>query len=207
MKKLAILASGQGSNLQAMIQVVQQGELPAQIAVVVSDRGDANALNHAITAAIPAEALVALPHESSQAYDQRLMQVLDFYQPDYIVLAGFMRILSPEFIHAYPYRIVNIHPSLLPDYKGLNTYARVLADGQSMHGSSVHFVNEQLDQGPIVAQVRLPIDPNETQESLRIKTQRQEHHLYPQVLGWLCNGLVQVKDNRVWLDECLPSAR
>lgn len=205
MKKLAILASGEGSNLHAIIQATKQGELPAHIVVVVCDRVDANALNRAINAAIPAESLPPFAGEKCQAYDQRLARVLDFYQPDYIVLAGFMRILSPEFIALYPERIVNIHPSLLPNYKGLHTYKRVLADGQREHGSSVHFVNEKLDQGPIVAQVKIPIAQDETPESLRVKTQHQEHQLYPQVLGWLCNGLVQVKDERVWLgDECLP---
>lgn len=205
MKKIAVLASGQGSNLHALLNATRQGELPAQICVVVSDNPNAKALSRAIDAAIPAEALPVNAGEKAAEYDVRLDRILRFYRPDFIVLAGFMRILSAAFVQKYTHQIVNIHPSLLPDYPGLETYARALADGQQMHGTTVHFVNEDLDQGPILAQVAIPITADETVDTLREKTQYQEHHLYPQVLGWLCNNLVRVEDGQIWLgDASLP---
>ncbi len=205
MKKLAVLASGQGSNLQALIEAISHGELPAQIVVVISDKPHAKALARAIDASIPAESVVALPKESRQDYDRRLAEILTFYHPDFIVMAGFMRILSAEFIANYPHRIVNIHPSLLPNYPGLNTYQRVLSDQCQWHGTTVHFVNEALDQGPIIAQVKIPVDAEDNVERLQQKTQHQEHRLYPQVLGWLCHDLVKIKQGKVWLgDEMLP---
>ena len=198
MKKIAVLASGQG-KLTSIVECDAARRTACTDLCRDLDKPNAKALSRAIDAAIPAESLPVKASESAGDYDQRLDSVLTFYRPDFIVLAGFMRVLSTPFVQKYANKIVNIHPSLLPQYPGLNTYARALADNQDVHGTTVHFVTEDLDQGPILAQVAIPITADDTVETLRDKTQYQEHHLYPQVLGWLCNGLVRVEGGRFGL--------
>lgn len=200
---IAVLISGNGSNLQAIIDAIQQDTLNAKIAVVVSNRADAYGLKRAEQANIPTEILTVKPQETREAYDQRLSDLLKKYQPDIIVLAGFMRILSAQFIQNFAQRILNIHPSLLPNYRGLDTHERVLSAKETHHGTTVHLVTEELDSGPILGQATYEIAVNETPESLKQKIQALEHQLYPKVIQMIANGRLKLTDPILFDDKPL----
>ncbi|WP_020560492.1 phosphoribosylglycinamide formyltransferase [Thiofilum flexile] len=190
-KRIVVLISGSGSNLQALIdQVHQDPQVPADIVAVISNRPDAYGLERAKTAAIPAQVLDHKTFPSREAFDSALQALIDTYAPDYVILAGFMRILTADFVSHYHGRMINIHPSLLPDYKGTHTHERVLADGKAEHGASVHFVTAELDGGPVIMQVKIPVLPSDTPELLAARLLTQEHRVYPEVVKQLVNDRI-----------------
>ncbi|GAA5219270.1 phosphoribosylglycinamide formyltransferase [Corallincola platygyrae] len=198
--RIIVLFSGNGSNLQAIIDKCHlQGG--AEIVAAVSNREDAFGLERAKTAAITTEVLDHKGFDSREAYDQALMALLDNYQPDLLVLAGFMRILTPEFVSHYQGRMLNIHPSLLPKYQGLNTHQRAIDAGDKEHGASVHFVTEELDGGPVALQARVPVFEDDTAEDLAARVHEQEHQIYPLVVSWFAAQRLSMSDGAAILDE------
>ena len=198
--KLLVLVSGNGSNLQAIIDRIEHSDLAAVITCVLSDKDDAYALERAQQHAIPTRTVVTRSNEAREDYDARLQALIDTYQPDWIILAGFMRILSDQFVSRYLGRLINIHPSLLPKYKGLNTHQRVLSAGDALHGASVHYVTPELDDGPVIMQSSLQIDPHETVTSLKQRIHKLEHQLYPDVIQLLCEGRLELAGQQVVFD-------
>lgn len=187
---LAVLISGNGSNLQAIIDAIAAGKLLAKIAVVISNKADAYGLERARKAHIPTEVIAHQEGETRAAYDASLRQCLEKYAPQLIVLAGFMRILTPAFVERFKGRILNIHPSLLPKYPGLHTHRQVLAAGDVTHGVTVHIVTAELDAGPTLGQMQCDVTPEDTEETLRQKIQQLEHQLYPEVIRqWIENNV------------------
>ena len=197
---LVVLISGSGSNLQAIINAIKAGRLSARIAVVISNRADAQGLQRAADAGIPTITLDHTTFDSRPAFDQALQQQIDRFEPDLLVLAGFMRILTPEFVRHYAGRMLNIHPSLLPLYKGIHTHRRVLEDGGHEHGVSVHFVTPELDGGPVIIQAKVPVLPSDTAQSLAQRVQQQEHIIYPQAIKWFVDGRLKLEGNQAILD-------
>ena len=202
---IVVLISGNGSNLQAIINVIQQG-LAVRIRAVISNRADAYGLERAKKHHILTEIISHDNFVKRSSYEQILRRVIDKYRPALIVLAGFMRKLSGDFVNHYKGRILNIHPSLLPKYPGLNTHAHVLAAGDHKHGVSVHYVTETIDGGPIICQAKLLVSFYDTSKSLYTRIQALEHVIYPQVLFWIvAKRLTLIGDNKVLLDqEILP---
>ncbi|EMR12833.1 Phosphoribosylglycinamide formyltransferase [Methylophaga lonarensis MPL] len=180
--RLVILISGRGSNMLSIIQAIQEKHLDAQIAAVISNRPDAAGIVSAQQAGIDTQLLDHKSFESREAFDASLIQVIDRYQPDYVVLAGFMRILTAEFVAHYAGKLINIHPSLLPKFKGLHTHQRALEAGESEHGASVHFVTAELDDGPVILQAKVPVMADDSAETLAARVLEQEHMLYPAAL-------------------------
>lgn len=180
--RLVVLISGRGSNMRSIITAIQTGQLNATISAVISNRPDAEGLALAEAAGIPARTLDHKAFDSREAFDQQLMALIDTFQPDYIVLAGFMRILSAQFVAHYANRLINIHPSLLPKFKGLNTHRRAIEAGEAEHGATVHFVTAELDDGPIILQASVPVLPDDTEETLAARVLVEEHKLYPDAL-------------------------
>lgn len=205
--RIAVLISGRGSNLQALIDAIDKGHCEAQIVCVVSNKPEAYGLMRAKEANIPAMSLPLESGESREDYDQRLAMILESFKPDWIVLAGFMRILSPEFVQRFTGKIMNIHPSLLPKYPGLHTHKQVLKHQDKEHGCSIHFVDQTLDGGPLIAQSRIPVKKSDTPESLQKKVQVLEHKLYPLVIQWLVQGRVVLHQNKVALNELILPAQ
>lgn len=200
MKRIVVLVSGNGSNLQAIIDACQQGRLNGSIAAVFSNKADAYGLERAREAGIPAHALEAAQFADREAFDRQLMLEIDAYAPDLVVLAGYMRILSPAFVSHYLQRMLNIHPSLLPKYPGLHTHRKAIENGDEEHGTSVHFVTEELDGGPVVLQAKVPIFSGDTEEDVTARVQHQEHAIYPLVIGWFIDGRLTMRDGAAWLD-------
>lgn len=187
-KRIVVLVSGSGTNMVNVVEHCQAGNIPAKVVAVISNQASAPGLEKAEQLGVPA---ISLPHTDFPdrvAYDTELGDLLGHYQPDLIVLAGFMRILSPEFVRRFTGKLVNIHPSLLPKYKGLHTHRRALENGDSEHGVSVHFVTEELDGGPVILQAKVPVFPGDTEADLQARVQEQEYRIYPLVIGWFCNG-------------------
>lgn len=203
--RVAVLISGSGSNLQALIDARERGELAAEIAVVVSNRPGVLGLSRAQQAGIPTQVIDHREFNSRTAFDKALMIAIDQYQPDLLVLAGFMRILTPEFVAHYSGRMMNIHPSLLPKYTGLHTHRRALEAGDAIHGVTVHFVTEQLDGGPPILQAQVPVLSGDTEELLAKRVLEQEHRIYPLAVHWFAQGRLHLRDGRCYLDgELLP---
>ena len=203
--RLAVLISGTGSNLQAILDAIDAGELPARVSLVLSNKAGAAGLARAERAGVPAQAIDHRGFPDRASFDQAMIERIDAHGADTVVLAGFMRILSPGFVRHYQGRLINIHPSLLPKYPGLNTHARALEAGDREHGCSLHFVTDELDGGPLIAQARFPVAANDTAETLSEKVQAREHRLYPQVLRWRAQQRLQMTDQGVELDgERLP---
>ncbi|HFK7187446.1 phosphoribosylglycinamide formyltransferase [Serratia odorifera] len=200
MKKIVVLISGQGSNLQALIDACQQGRVAAEIVAVFSNKAQAYGLQRAEAAGIAAHALDAKSFADRDAFDAALAQAIDQYQPDLVVLAGYMRILSAAFVQHYAGRMLNIHPSLLPKYPGLHTHRQAIDNGDSEHGTSVHFVTEQLDGGPVILQAKVPIFPGDEEDEVVERVQAQEHTLYPLVVNWFVEGRLAMRDGAAWLD-------
>ena len=198
--RTAILISGSGSNLQSFIDRVGAGTLDLELTLVLSNRPDAYGLTRASSAGLDTACIEHGAFADREAFDRAVATELDGRRPDLIVLAGFMRILSPWFVNHYEGRILNIHPALLPAYSGLDTHRRVLDAGDRHHGSTVHFVTDELDGGPRILQGRLRVEPNETAAELRTRVQAIEHQIYPEAASWFASGRLQYMDGAAWLD-------
>ncbi len=197
---VVVLISGNGSNLQALIDASNTSNCPYRIVGVVSNKADAYGLQRASLAGIPTVTVDHRSHESREAFDRSLMQAIDGFSPQLLVLAGFMRILTAEFVQHYHGRILNIHPSLLPAYRGTNTHQRVLDASESEHGVSIHFVTEELDGGPVILQAVVPVESGDTAGSLARKVAAQEHRIYPEVVHWFAEGRLEMRTDGAWLD-------
>lgn len=205
-KRIVALISGSGSNLQAILDHCQQGSIQGQVVAVVSNRDDAFGLKRAEMAGIPGHFIDHRRFDGREAFDLALIDQIDAYQPDLVVLAGFMRILSPGFVRHYSGRLFNIHPSLLPRYKGLNTHQRVMDAGDPEHGCTVHFVTEELDGGPLVIQARIAVLTSDDSASLQARVHTLEHQIYPLAVSWFCADRLQQTDEGVQLDGVLLPA-
>ncbi|NLC24367.1 phosphoribosylglycinamide formyltransferase [Oxalobacter vibrioformis] len=203
MKKIVILISGRGSNMEAIIRSLKAEDWPAEIAAVISNTEKAAGLATAENAGIATEVVSRGEFSSRQSYDTMLSEAIDRYAPDLVVLAGFMRILTAEFVRHYEGRIINIHPSLLPAFTGLHTHERAIEAGVRLHGATVHFVTPELDAGPIIAQAVVPVLPDDTEASLAARVLEQEHRLYPRVVRWFVEGKVRFDAGRVRLDDAI----
>ena len=199
-KSIVILISGRGTNLQSIIDAVKEGSINAVISAVISNRPDAKGLERARLENIDAVVIDQNEYDDRSAYDRALIAKIDGYAPDLIILAGFMRILSEEFIQHFDNMILNIHPSLLPEFKGLHTHRRALEAGKKVHGASVHFVSNELDSGPVVIQAEIPVLPGDTEDTLAERVLHQEHIIYPQAISWFVEERLKVKGNTVLLD-------
>ncbi len=200
MKNIVVLISGNGSNLQAIIDGCKQKKINGTLRAVFSNKADAFGLERAREAGIAAHALSASQFASREAFDRELVQEIDAYAPDVVVLAGYMRILSPAFVAHYAGRLLNIHPSLLPKYPGLNTHRQVLDNGDEEHGTSVHFVTDELDGGPVILQAKVPVFEGDSEEDVTARVQAQEHAIYPLVVSWFVDGRLEMRDGAAWLD-------
>ena len=197
---VVVLISGSGSNLQALIDSIAQDGNPARIAAVISNRADAYGLVRAQNAGIQTRVLDHKQFDGREAFDAALVEAIDGFDPQLVVLAGFMRILTPGFVNHYTGRLLNIHPSLLPKYKGLHTHQRALEAGDREHGCSVHFVTEELDGGPLVVQAVVPVESGDTPESLAQRVHSQEHHIYPLAMRWFAEGRLKLGKTGAQLD-------
>jgi phosphoribosylglycinamide formyltransferase-1 len=195
---VVVLVSGHGSNLQAILD--KASDLGIQVRAVVSDRPEAHALERARRAGVPAVVVSPKDHPGAAAYDQALTATVEAHAPGLVVLAGFMRILGPGFVGQYTGRLLNIHPSLLPKYRGLHTHRRALAAGDLRHGCSVHFVTQELDAGAVIAQAVVPVLPGDDEAALRVRVQGVEHVIYPEVIGWFAAGRLGTLGGRAILD-------
>ena len=202
-KRVAVLISGRGSNLQALIDAAVSEDFPAEIALVVSDRSDAQGLQRAERAGIASRVLVPKELGGRAAFEQALEQALREADIDLICLAGFMRILGADFVGRWQGRLINIHPSLLPAFPGLDTHQRALEAGVKLHGCSVHFVDAGVDSGPIIGQAAVPVLPDDEPESLAARVLTAEHRLYPRCLGLICLGEIHLSEGVV---RSVPSA-
>ena len=201
MHNIVVLISGNGTNLQAIIDSCTNGIIKnSRIAAVISNKADAYGLQRAQLANIEAVSIAATNYANRQDYDQVLIEKIDAYQPDVIVLAGFMRILSADFVNHYQGRMLNIHPSLLPKYTGLNTHQRAIDAGDTEHGTSVHFVTEELDGGPVILQAKVPIFTTDSVDDVIERVQRQEHNIYPLVIQWLLSQRLLMQNGDAVLD-------
>lgn len=200
MKSIVVLISGSGSNLQAIIDACAAGFIAGRISAVISNKAGVFGLQRAAEADIPTVVLDHKTFPDRQSYDAALQQAIDSYQPDLVVLAGFMRILTAEFVGHYQGRLLNIHPSLLPKYQGLHTHQRALDAGDSQHGCSVHFVTAELDGGPVVLQAKVPIFAGDDAAVIAERVHEQEHRIYPLVVRWFCQGRLQQRADKALLD-------
>ena len=198
--RIVVLISGEGSNLQALIDATRNGAINAEIALVVSNRSAARGLERAQRAGIQARHVGSAPNGDRAGYDAALTDAIDRCAPSLVVLAGFMRILGPTFLQRFGDRILNIHPSLLPKYRGLDTHRRVLEAGDPRHGATVHFVTAELDSGPRVLQYRLAVGPLDTVESLQERVHAGEHIILPRAVAWFVDGRLRLTDGEVMLD-------
>ena len=199
--RLAILISGRGSNMRVLIDACLTGRLDATVAVVVSNRNDAEGLGIATRSGIATQTLDHRTFPNREAFDQAMVETLEECSVDIVLLAGFMRILSPVFTRAYRGRLLNIHPSLLPLYPGLHTHQRALDAGDSETGATVHFVTEDLDGGPPVLQARVPINAGDNADTLAARVLETEHQIYPLAAGWLIAGRLQLTEKGALLDD------
>ncbi|MBN7821095.1 phosphoribosylglycinamide formyltransferase [Bowmanella yangjiangensis] len=203
MKSIVVLISGSGTNLQSILDSIQEGRIEGQVSAVISNQADAFGLERAKKADVPAHVLSHKDFADRESYDQALMQLIDGYQPDLVVLAGFMRILSEGFVQHYLGRMLNIHPSLLPKYKGLHTHKRAIEAGDREHGATVHFVTPELDGGPVVIQSKVPVFADDNEEDLSSRVREQELQLYPLVVKWFCQDRLRMENGQVLLDDKL----
>ncbi|WP_289028686.1 phosphoribosylglycinamide formyltransferase [uncultured Paraglaciecola sp.] len=199
-KSIVVLVSGNGSNLQAIIDNIAQGKINAKVVAVFANKQNAYGLTRAKNADIPAVFIDHKEFASREEYDNEMMERIDQYSPDLIVLAGFMRILTANFVEHYQGKMLNIHPSLLPKYKGLDTHQRAIDAEDDEHGASVHFVTAELDGGPVVLQSKVPIFASQDAEELADRVQQQERQMYPLVISWFCADRLKMIDNHAELD-------
>lgn len=203
--KAVVLISGSGSNLQAIIDAVASGDLPLEISAVISNVPDAYGIKRAEEAEIKTHSLDHRTFSQRELFDAELIRTIEHYQPDIVVLAGFMRILSNDFVHRYLGKLVNIHPSLLPKYPGLNTHQRAIDAEDKYHGVTIHYVIPELDAGPNIVQAKVEITESDTPETLAKRVQQQEHIIYPIVLKWFAEGRLALIGDHASLDgEQLP---
>ncbi|WP_119742238.1 phosphoribosylglycinamide formyltransferase [Pseudomonas sp. Larv2_ips] len=203
---VVVLLSGTGSNLQALIDSTRTGDSPVRIAAVISNRSDAYGLQRARDAGIETRSLDHKAFDGREAFDSALIELIDAFNPKLVVLAGFMRILSANFVRHYEGRLLNIHPSLLPKYKGMHTHQRALEAGDSEHGCSVHFVTEELDGGPLVVQAVVPVESADSAQTLAQRVHTQEHRIYPLAVRWFAEGRLILGDHGALLDGQLLAA-
>ncbi len=194
---LVVLISGSGSNLQAIIDGALQ-DLPVDIRAVISNRAEAYGLERAGRAGIKTRVLDHRKFPDRESYDRSLADLVESHEPALVMLAGFMRILTPEFVRRFQGRMINIHPSLLPKYRGLHTHQRALDAGDSVHGASVHFVTEELDGGPVVLQARVPVLSGDDADILAARVLKKEHIIYPTVVRWIAEGKIRMRDGRIF---------
>jgi phosphoribosylglycinamide formyltransferase 1 len=195
---IAVLISGRGSNMGAIVRACLAERIAAQVEVVISDRADAGGLTSARELGVATA--VVTPAPGGRAFEEALADTLERHRPDVIALAGFMRILSAPFVERYLGRMLNIHPSLLPAYRGLHTHRRVLAASEREHGASVHFVTAELDGGPVVLQSKVAVQSGDTEATLAARVLATEHIIYPEALGWLAQRRLAWRDGAPWLD-------
>ncbi|MCV3287809.1 phosphoribosylglycinamide formyltransferase [Aeromonas media] len=200
MKRILVLISGNGSNLQTILDHCASGKVAGEVVGVISNRADAYGLVRAKEAGVATAILAQQQFASRAEYDVALLALMDDYQPDLVVLAGFMRILSADLVRHFAGRMINIHPSLLPKYQGLHTHKRAIDDGEREHGASVHFVTEELDGGPVILQARVPIFEGDSADEVAARVQVQEHSIYPLVVQWFCEGRLQMREGAALLD-------
>ena len=199
--RIAVLVSGNGSNLQALINAQHGKQLSGQIVGVLSNKADAYALRRAEDANIATAVISHQNFPNRESFDVAMHQQLLAWQVDLVILAGFMRILTPEFVSQWQGKMLNIHPSLLPFYKGMNTHQRVLNTGDRLHGCTVHFVTAELDAGQSIAQSVIQVSLQDTAESLAQRVHQLEHFIYPQVVQWLCNGQLTWKSGQAYFNQ------
>jgi len=200
--RIVVLISGGGSNLQAIIDACASGAVHGEVVAVISNRADAFGLQRARRAGIPTEVVDHREYPERDAFDRALAARIDRHRPDLVVLAGFMRILSPGFVRHYAGRMLNIHPSLLPHFQGLHTHQRALEANHEVHGASVHFVTEELDGGPVVLQAEVPVLPGDDASALAARVLEQEHRIYPTVIQWFAEGRLSYDpDQGLTLDQ------
>jgi phosphoribosylglycinamide formyltransferase-1 len=192
---VVVLISGNGSNLQTLIDGQRRGELPIDLRAVISNRADAYGLERARAADITTETLSHRGYAERADYDRALQARIDRHAPDLVVLAGFMRILTPEFVAHHHGRLINIHPSLLPAFRGLHTHQRAIDAGVAEHGCSVHYVIPELDAGPVIVQAAVPVRADDTADTLAARVQAQEHRIYPLAVRWIAQGRVALDDD------------
>jgi phosphoribosylglycinamide formyltransferase 1 len=197
MKRIAVLISGQGSNLDAIVRASEAQDWPGRVVAVISNRADARGLQSARDKGIATATLDHKAFPDRAAFDAALAETIDRFEPDLVVLAGFMRILTPEFVARYEGRMLNVHPSLLPSFAGLDTHRRAIEEGCKVHGATVHFVSAELDHGPIVAQAVVPVLPGDDEAALAQRVRAAEHVLYPRAVRWFLEGALELKDGRV----------
>jgi phosphoribosylglycinamide formyltransferase-1 len=198
--RIGILASGVGSNMEAIADACESGELPGEVALVISNVPDAAVLTKAVARQLPCCCINHRQYSNRDAFDEALLTALRGARVDLVVLAGFMRILGNRFIGEYYGSLLNIHPSLLPKYPGLDTHRRALDAGDREAGATVHFVIPELDAGPAIIQARVPIDPTDDVASLSVKVQEQEHRIYPQAVRWWLEDRVALRNGHIWRD-------
>lgn len=203
---LAVLASGSGSNLQAIIDAVGDGRLPVRIAVVMSDQTGAYALKRAADAGIPTRVVEPVKGASREDHDRNMVAAMAEYGVDAVALAGYMLLVTPVLLRAFPNRVVNIHPALLPSFPGLHVQKAALQNGAKFSGCTVHFVDEGMDTGPIIIQAVVPVRDDDTEESLAKRILREEHRIYPQALKFLAEGRLKIQGKRVFLDPPEPGS-
>ncbi len=199
--KIVVLISGGGSNLQAVIDQVANGTIDAEISLVISNNPDVKGLQRANHAGIPTALVNHREYDSRDSFERELIRQIDSHQPDLLVLAGFMRIFNAGFTNHYAGRMLNIHPSLLPKFKGVHTHERALQAGDKEHGATVHFVTSELDGGPLVIQAIVPIKDTDTASDLAARVLVQEHVIYPIAIKWFCEGRLTLDGNQVCLDK------
>jgi len=205
-KRIVVLISGSGTNLQAIIDACNNAQYPGEVVAVGSNKADAFGLTRASDAGIEGFTLSHKAFDSREAYDLSLIEKIEAYQPDLVVLAGFMRILTPAFVQKFHGKLLNIHPSLLPKYQGLNTHQRAIDAGDEEHGVSVHFVTEELDGGPVILQAKVPVFPEDTADDLAGRVHEQEHRIYPLVVKWFCEERLTMQGDFAVLDsKALPA--
>ena len=202
-KRIIVLVSGNGSNLQAIINACQNNLINGKIVAVISNKPDVYSLMRAKQANIPSHVINHKEFASREAFDHQLQLQIEEYQPDLIVLAGYMRILTPHFVQHYSGKMLNIHPSLLPKYPGLNTHRRAMEAGDKEHGTTVHFVTDELDGGPIILQAKVPIFDNDEEQNIVERVLAQEHQIYPLVIKWFCDDRLTMINGRAYLDQSM----
>ena len=198
--RLVVLISGRGSNLQAILDQAASGELPVEVAAVISNRPGVQGLERARQSGVLALELDHKNFADRPAFEAALIELIDRYQPDLVALAGFMRVLTPGFTDHYRGRLFNIHPSLLPKFRGLHTHERAIAAGETEHGASIHFVTAELDGGPVIVQAKVPVLPGDDPDTLAGRVLEQEHRLYPLAIRWFAEGRLRLEGDRVWFD-------
>lgn len=207
MKAIVVLISGNGGNLQAIIDGCAKGFIPGKIVGVISNKPEAYGLQRASAAGIATRVLNHKDFADRQQYDHALAAAINEFAADLVVLAGFMRILTPEFVQHFSGKLLNVHPSLLPKYQGLNTHQRAIDAGDAEHGCSVHFVTEQLDGGPVILQAKVPVFADDDATAVAARVHEQEHLIYPLVVRWFCQNRLQQHANEAWLDGHLLAAQ